>query len=75
MSHNSLVEQNPINGDGDAAAASGHVNSYRDDIEQPIIEEAQPKPTPAKKKRMISLDILRGATVMLMIIVNNQPGK
>ena len=27
------------------------------------------------KERMISLDVMRGMTIMLMIIVNNQPSK
>lgn len=41
-------------------------------LQEPPAAEKNEKP-PAKK-RIIALDILRGATIMLMIMVNNQPG-
>ncbi|EFC49782.1 hypothetical protein NAEGRDRAFT_78070 [Naegleria gruberi] len=31
--------------------------------------------TPPRKERMVALDIMRGMTIMLMIIVNNQPAR
>ncbi|EFC35974.1 predicted protein [Naegleria gruberi] len=30
---------------------------------------------PPRKERMVALDIMRGMTIMLMIIVNNQPAR
>ena len=37
------------------------------------INEDQAVKPPPTKERMVALDIMRGMTIMLMIIVNNQP--